>query len=96
MKEKNNIVYSCREHGEGLYHQIKNSPDVPKDYIYCVFPVSKDKVKEKMWVQILKGDRQKGIGNVCNIPEHADFELNERVAFKTDENDITHAKRIAN
>ena len=94
--EKGNVVYSCKEHGVDLYHAVKNNPEVPSEYIYCVFPKAPDGVTEKMWVLITDGDRNKGVGTVQNVPAHAEFSLDERVSFYTNEEDVTYANKITN
>ena len=95
-REKDNVVYTCSEHGTDLYHEVKNNPDVPSKYIYCVFPKAPDNIVEKMWVLITDGDRGKGVGTIENIPAHADFVLGEKVSFYTNEEDITYANKITN
>jgi|TARA_S200002703_G_scaffold1055_3_gene1805 uncharacterized protein YegJ (DUF2314 family) len=94
---EDNIVYTCEEHGASLYLHVKNNPDVPKNYIYCYFPIdtkisikSNLKVLEKMWVKIIKGDRNKGFGLVWNEPKHnTNYKLHDLVEYVTDDGDIT-------
>tara|TARA_R100001244_G_C5120130_1_gene123299 strand:- start:70 stop:366 length:297 start_codon:yes stop_codon:yes gene_type:complete len=95
-KEDGNIIYTCKEHGEDLYFRVKNNPEISKEYVYCYFPVAPDGVCEKMWVKITKGDRQKGMGNLENKPQHSTFKHGELVKFVTDEKDITHAEKLTN
>lgn len=93
---EDNVIYSCKEHGEELYFEIKNTLGVPEEYIYCYFPVDKSaeikdkKILEKMWVKIVKGDRNKGFGLVWNEPQHnTNYKLHDLVEYITDDRDIT-------
>ena len=94
---EDNIVYTCEEHGVEMYLTVKNNPDVPKDFIYCYFPIDDSvtvrngqKVLEKMWVKIIKGDRKKGIGLVNNEPAYnTNYKLHDLVEYVTDDKDIT-------
>ncbi len=99
MKRKeneNNIIYSCKEHGLDNYRKIKNNPNVPKTHVYAYFPAVKltdgKKVTEKMWIRIVEGDRNSGMGILDNEPIYnRDYKIFQFVRFETDENDITKA-----
>ena len=93
---EDNIVYTCEEHSVEMYLTVKNNPDVPKDFIYCYFPIDDSvtvrngqQVLEKMWVKIVKGDRKKGIGLVNNEPAYnTNYKLHDLVEYVTDDDGI--------
>tara|TARA_R100001509_G_C4703289_1_gene160751 strand:- start:44 stop:340 length:297 start_codon:yes stop_codon:yes gene_type:complete len=89
-REKDNIVFTCKEHGKETYFKIKKLEKMRKmrEYVYVWFDV--DGLTEKMWVRIISGDRQKGMGKLDNVPtilEH--LRLGDLIRFKTDKEGIT-------
>ena len=88
--EPNNILYTCKHHGVDTYHLIKNTEHNYPGMVYVWF---KDKTfgDEKMWVKITKGDRNKGVGTLNNIPikfKHMNY--GNIFKFKTNKKGITY------
>ena len=89
-REKDNIIFTCKEHSKETYFKIKKLEKMRKmrEYVYVWFNV--DGLTEKMWVRIISGDRQKGMGKLDNVPtilEH--LRLGDLIRFKTDKEGIT-------
>ena len=89
-REKDNVIFTCKKHGKETYFKIKKLEKMRKmrEYVYVWFDV--DGLTEKMWVRIISGDRQKGMGKLDNVPsilEH--LKLGDLIRFKTDKEGIT-------
>ena len=89
-REKDNVIFTCKKHGKETYFKIKKLEKMRKmrEYVYVWFNV--DGLTEKMWVRIISGDRQKGMGKLDNVPsilEH--LKLGDLIRFKTDKEGIT-------
>ena len=88
--EKDNIVFSCKEHGKETYFNIKKLEKHRKmrSYVYVWF--MSDGQNEKMWVRITKGSRLKGEGTLDNVPKVlTKLQHRQMVKFKTDVEGIT-------
>ena len=88
--EKDNIVFSCKEHGKDTYFNIKKLEKHRKmrSYVYVWF--KSDGQAEKMWVRITSGERTKGQGRLDNTPTLLDhLKLGDNIRFKTDKEGIT-------
>ena len=89
-REKDNIVFTCKEHGKETYFKIKKLEKMRKmcEYVYVWFDV--DGLTEKMWVRIISGDRKKGMGKLDNVPSILDhLRLGDLIRFETDKEGIT-------
>ena len=88
--EKDNVVFSCPEHGKETYFKIKALERRPsmREYVYVWFKERGG--TEKMWVRITKGSRLKGEGLLDNVPRIlTKMQLRQQVKFKTDLEGIT-------
>jgi len=92
--EKDNIQFSCKEHGKESYFSIKKFEKHPrwgKNMIYVWFKDA-ERGDEKMWCRIFKGDRTKGVGILDNEPFNViQFKLGDHIKYKTDKEGITWA-----
>jgi uncharacterized protein YegJ (DUF2314 family) len=90
--EKNNIMFSCKEHGKEAYFSIKKfekNPKWGKSMVYVWFKDAK-RGDEKMWCRIFKGDQKKGIGILENEPFNViQYKLGDKFKYKTDADGIT-------
>ena len=89
-EEKDNVLYSCTDHGKETYFKIKELERQVnmRDYVYVWF--KQRGRSEKMWVRITKGSRLKGEGLLDNVPQIlTKFKLRDIVKFKTDQEGIT-------
>ena len=92
MNEKNNILFTCKDHGKDTYKLIKNTEHNYDNMAYVWF---KDKVDgdEKMWVKITSGDVFKGTGRLRNRPVKLNMKFNDKVKFETDKEGITYGRK---
>ena len=89
-REKDNVIFTCKKHGKETYFKIKKLEKMRKmrEYVYVWFDV--DGLTEKMWVRIISGDRQKGMGKLDNVPSILDhLRLGDLIRFETDKEGIT-------
>ena len=89
-REKDNIIFTRKEHSKETYFKIKKLEKMRKmrEYVYVWFNV--DGLTEKMWVRIISGDRKKGMGKLDNVPSILDhLRLGDLIRFETDKEGIT-------
>ncbi len=85
---KNNVVWSCPEHGLQTYFKVKEYEATAKEFVYVRFFA--DDQYESMWVKIRKGTQQQGYGELNNIPvKLVDRKLGETVSYRTNSDGIT-------
>tara|TARA_R100000908_G_scaffold45893_2_gene22353 strand:+ start:188 stop:466 length:279 start_codon:yes stop_codon:yes gene_type:complete len=88
--EKDNVIFSCPDHGKETYFKIKELERQikMKGFVYVWFTHRGH--NEKMWVRITKGSRIKGEGLLDNVPQVlTKLQLRDHVKFKTDVEGIT-------
>lgn len=92
-ENKNNIVFTCPEHSDEMYFNIKKIEKQPKmrGHVYVRFQ-EMGKV-EKMWVRITQGNQKAGKGTIDNKPYIIkSLRYKTLVSFKTDKRGITNGK----
>lgn len=96
MKEpKENMVYTCKEHGKETYFKIKKqeAEKAFKDFVYVWF--KEGEVSEKMWVRIRSGTQRRGFGTVANEVIHLkNWKLNDTLFYETGRDRITRPNTI--
>ncbi len=63
--EENNVVFACQEHRDESYKKISKAVKDP-NYVYVRF--FNGEQSEAMWVFIIFGNKNKGMGIVDNAP----------------------------
>tara|TARA_R100001460_G_scaffold60715_1_gene100826 strand:+ start:666 stop:983 length:318 start_codon:yes stop_codon:yes gene_type:complete len=63
--EQNNIAFACQEHKDESYRKISKAVKDP-NYVYVRFYDGEQ--SEAMWVFILAGNKNKGMGFIDNSP----------------------------
>ena len=92
QEDKNNLLFSCPEHGKEAYFSIKKFEKHPrwaKSMVYVWFK-DDERGDEKMWCRIHKGDLKKGIGILDNQPfNQIQYKVGDKFKYQTDVNGIT-------
>lgn len=91
--EKENMVFSCPEHGKQTYFNIKKieAQNKMRGHVYVWFSL-RNKV-EKMWVRITKGNQKTGMGTLDNKPQiltHLHYK--QLIKYKTDKEGVTYGQ----
>ena len=90
LEPKENIIYTCKEHGKETYFKIK-SLEVQEDFKNFVYVWFKEgKVSEKMWVKIRSGTQRRGFGTINNEATLLkNWKLNDVLFYETGRDRIT-------
>jgi len=93
MEKDNNIILSCSEHGKEQYFKIqKQGAKRNSDCTYVWFENLSGGV-ERMWVKVIKGNKQKGSGVLVNSPiKLRDLKPGDYVSYITNKDKITRAR----
>ena len=90
VEPKENIIYTCKEHGKETYFKIKKQELLKefKDFVYVWFKESN--VSEKMWVKIRSGTQRLGFGTINNeVGLLKKWKLNDVLFYETGRDRIT-------
>ena len=88
LKKDKNIIYTCGDCGVETYLTIKSQEKEFPNAVYVWFELGG--IIEKMWVQIGKGNQQKGWGYLDNKPTLIKcLNYKDIIRYKTDEKGIT-------
>ena len=94
MEKDNNIVVSCSKHGKEQYFKIQKLGSVEPTQTYVWFE-DKNNGVERMWVKVVKGNKESGSGVLINTPikliklKHGDY-----VKYKKQEDNIIYAGEV--
>jgi hypothetical protein len=95
QKPKENMIYTCKEHGKETYFKIKKQELLKdfKNFVYVWF--TEGNVNEKMWVQIRSGTQRRGFGTVANEARHLKkWKLHDTLFYETGRDRVTRPNQI--
>ena len=90
IEPRENIIYTCKEHGKETYFKIKKQELLKefKDFVYVWF--TEDGVSEKMWVKTRSGTQLRGFGTINNEATLLkNWKLNDVLFYETGRDKIT-------
>ena len=91
--EQNNIAFACQEHKDESYRKISKAVKDP-NYVYVRFYDGKP--SEAMWVFILAGNKNKGMGFIDNSPVlMKDVKRGDMINFEKNHQNIVYRVKDA-
>ena len=89
-----NIMFTCSAHGKEQYLKIQKlgSKDPTQTYVWFE---DKNIGVERMWVKVVKGNKEKGSGVLINTPvKLTELKYGDYVEFKKQKDNIIYAGNI--
>ena len=91
--EQNNIAFACQEHKDESYRKISK---MVKDPNYVYVRIYDGEQSEAMWVFILAGDKNKGMGFIDNSPVlMKDVKRGDMINFEKNHQNIVYRVKDA-